>query len=214
VIDLRRRPRLMATALLAVVLLGMISRVHAAETQADSAAVPVTALHEALVAAMRGGAGLGCEGRRKLLQPVVTQAFDLPFLARQVVRRDWERFSDSERSAFERALTHFTVASYAVNFSAYQGEHFETLALLPLPRDQVKLRAQLIRPGHDSISFDYLLHQAGADWRIINVIAAGVSDLAIRSAQYQSLLQARGTAGLIAWVEQQTQTLRAECAAR
>ena len=207
----RRNPRLLVAALMASALMAPPCHADAASAAATA---PVEALHGALQTAMQEGPRLGCEGRRQLLRPVIAEAFDLPFVARQVVRRDWERFSASERSAFERALADFTVASYAANFSAAHGEQFRTLEALPMPRKQMKLRTELQRPGQDSISFDYVLHLSDPQWRIINVVAAGVSDLAIRSAQYRSVLQARGITGLIAWVEQQTQAQLTECAAR
>ncbi len=209
----QRSPRLLIAALLAAALLAPLYPAHATDTSA-AATAPVAALHGALESAMREGSHLGCKGRSKLLRPVIVEAFDLPFLARQVVRRSWDDFDASQRMAFERALADFTVASYAANFSASRGEQFRTLESLPLPRNQMKLRTELRRPGQDSISFDYLLHLSGTQWRIINVVAAGVSDLAIRSAQYQSVLQARGTDGLIAWVEQQTRALLTDCGAR
>ena len=48
------------------------------------------------------------------------------------------------------------------------------------------------------VSLDYILHLAGNEWRIINVIANGVSDLALKRADYTSYLKGKGFDALLA----------------
>jgi phospholipid transport system substrate-binding protein len=57
------------------------------------------------------------------------------------------------------------------------------------------------------VSLEYLLQRAGTDWRIINIVADGVSDLALKRAEYQRLFGSGGIEGLIAELEQQTERL-------
>jgi phospholipid transport system substrate-binding protein len=52
-----------------------------------------------------------------------------------------------------------------------------------------------------------LLQQDGDDWRIINIVADGVSDLALKRAEYQRLFASGGIEGLIAEIERQTDRL-------
>jgi phospholipid transport system substrate-binding protein len=57
------------------------------------------------------------------------------------------------------------------------------------------------------VSLEYLLQPDGDDWRIINIVADGVSDLALKRAEYQRVFSSAGISGLIAELEQQTERL-------
>jgi phospholipid transport system substrate-binding protein len=45
---------------------------------------------------------------------------------------------------------------------------------------------------------DYLLHRADGEWRVINVVAEGVSDLALKRADYSNFLKNKSLEALIA----------------
>ena len=56
---------------------------------------------------------------------------------------------------------------------------------------------------------EYLLQQEGAaGWRIINIVADGVSDLALKRAEYQRILSTGSIDTLITELEAQTERLR------
>jgi phospholipid transport system substrate-binding protein len=44
---------------------------------------------------------------------------------------------------------------------------------------------------------DYILHRTEDQWRIINVIAEGVSDLALKRAEYAAFLKVKGFDALL-----------------
>jgi phospholipid transport system substrate-binding protein len=44
---------------------------------------------------------------------------------------------------------------------------------------------------------DYLLHRPGNQWLIVNVIAQGVSDLALKRADYSAFLKSKGYEALL-----------------
>ena len=58
------------------------------------------------------------------------------------------------------------------------------------------------------IALNYLLHNRDGRWRIINIIADGVSDLALKRAEYQRVLEEQSFAGLLAHLEKLTVALR------
>ena len=61
------------------------------------------------------------------------------------------------------------------------------------------------------MAFDYVLHEVDGNWRVINVIADGVSDLALRSSQYEQIFKERGFDGLLAWIREQEKKTAADC---
>ncbi|EGQ63363.1 hypothetical protein GGI1_18909 [Acidithiobacillus sp. GGI-221] len=81
-------------------------------------------------------------------------------------------------------LADLTAATYAARFDSYNGEHFAIVG------------SQALQPGAEGVfstftehngkvhRFDYILQKDGDFWRIVNVVADGVSDLSLRRAEY------------------------------
>ena len=61
--------------------------------------------------------------------------------------------------------------------------------------------------GEADIPLEYLLQQKDGAWRIINIIADGVSDLALKRAEYQRVLSGGTIDDLIRYVNEQTARL-------
>jgi len=74
---------------------------------------------------------------------------------------------------------------------------------------RAQVTTAVARAGQSDVSFEYLLRQGGGgEWRIVNIVADGVSDLALKRAEYQRIL-ANGTLdSLIKELEAQTERLR------
>ncbi len=65
----------------------------------------------------------------------------------------------------------------------------------------------IARQAQPDVSLDYMLEQKDGAWRIINIIADGVSDLALKRAEYQRILGAGSLDDLIKELEAQTARL-------
>ena len=59
-------------------------------------------------------------------------------------------------------------------------------------RERKLVRTELVRPADEAIHLDYVLHQVQGRWRIINVVAEGVSDLSLKRADYGSVIKREG----------------------
>ncbi len=59
----------------------------------------------------------------------------------------------------------------------------------------------------DNVSLDYLLHETAGKWRVVNVIANGVSDLSLKRADYGAVVKAQGLESLVAKLEAQISDL-------
>lgn len=157
----------------------------------------IQGLHKVLIKAMKAGSQAGFEGRYDLLQPVVKRDFDFPFIANMVLGTYWSRLTPAEHKQFITTLRHYTISNYASQFNSYNGERF-TDGKVSDYRQGIKLvRTQLIDSSGTHHDFVYMLHQTQGHWRIVNVIADGVSDLSLKRSQYQSVLKNQGFATLI-----------------
>ena len=64
------------------------------------------------------------------------------------------------------------------------------------------IRTLFVLPDDKDVKFDYMLKKKGNEWRIINIIANGVSDLALKRSEYTSILKRQGFDALIAKINE------------
>lgn len=158
----------------------------------DTPTQVVERLHASLLTVMKEAKELGYQGRYDRLGPVITATFDFPFIAKIVVGRYWEGFSDEEKKKFVETFTRLSIATYAGRFDGYSGERFEVISSKETRRELVVVRTLLIKSEGDKIELDYILRKNGNKWNIINVIANGVSDLSLKRTDYTSFLRKKG----------------------
>ena len=186
----------------------IVATVLAASAWAAVPADSVDAFHAALLDNMKHGGA--CGARAQHLKPVIDKSFDVAFIAQRILRKHWSELSADQQKEFITTLDDMVLTTYAAQFRSYSNESFDTQGTEDLAAGN-KVVHVLFKHG-DSTKFDYVLHaDAGGALRIVNVIADGVSDLAIRTAQYDKLYTAQGYAGLIAYIKEQTAKTRASC---
>jgi phospholipid transport system substrate-binding protein len=189
------------TAVLRLLAAGFIALCAALPSAAQNtgAVAVVDHLHGALLGIMRDAKVLGFAGRREQIAPVIEESFDLPFITRFSLGRYWTDLSVEQQKAIVAVFSRWTIANYASRFNQYSGEQFETVSSEPAPRGRELVRTVLKVNSDpaDTVRLDYLLQEEKGMWRIINVIANGVSDLSLKRADYGAVLKARGLDSLI-----------------
>ncbi len=156
----------------------------------------VEKLHASLLAAMNGGAPLGMQGREDMLAPVIESSFDFDSICRIVTGRYWKAATDEQKARFTSVFKKLSVATYANNFSSFAGEKFQTEGS-EADHDALVIRTTLHPTDGDPVPLNYLLRQTNGEWRIVNVVAQGVSDLSLKRADYTAVIKNEGFDSLI-----------------
>ena len=159
-----------------------------------------------LIAVMKSGKQLGFAGRYDKLYDSVSNSHDLTKVARIVVGKEWEKLSEAQQQKLVDVFVRLSVASYAHNFKDYSGESFVFDSEEETTRGGVVVHSHLIIPDDKPVKFDYMLKEKGDSWRIINIIANGVSDLALKRSEYTTILQREGFDALIAKINEKIDT--------
>src|SRR3954466_3818713 len=89
---------------------------------ADPAVTQVQGFYDALQASMKSGGT--AKSRYEKLKPAVEKTFDLSAMTATAVGPSWASLSDADKKALTDAFSRMTVADYAKNFDAYNGEKF------------------------------------------------------------------------------------------
>jgi phospholipid transport system substrate-binding protein len=188
----------------------------------DTPAATIESLHRGLVALSRDRPSADVAERYRALEPLIAATHDLPFIAEFALRRQWPALGEADRARFVTAFEKLSVTTYASRFKNVTADTFKpgegaarlgegaarpgeatakpgetTAAGSAAPggaaaSGRAQVQAAIVRAGEPEIPLEYLLEQKDGAWRIVNIVADGVSDLALKRAEYQRVL-ANGT---------------------
>jgi len=179
---------------------GTINEQSAPPTQEAGAATKVVdTLHDNLISVMKNAKTLGYDGRFEQLEPVISELFDIPFMAEKSVGRYWKTLDEPDHARLLTTFGRFTVANYAGRFTDYSGQSFETFKEEPSKHGTVLVYSRLEVGNGETVQLNYRLRPDKENgWRIIDVLLNGtVSELALRRSEYSSLIQREGFAALM-----------------
>lgn len=157
----------------------------------------VETLHATLLGLMKDADSLGFTGRVEKVAPVLHETFDFQTIGRVVTGRYWKGLAADKRETFVGTFARLSAATYADNFDGYGGEAFKTLSE-EVKKGAALVKTQIVKTDGKTVSLNYVLNQRGEDWRIVNVIAEGVSDLALKRSEYGAVIAQEGIDSLIA----------------
>lgn len=182
--------------LLQLILIGVLlwSAAVASATSDATAKNPEQVVHHlqsSLIQAMRQGSQLSYQGRFDFLSPVITQSHDFDLIIKTILGATyWAQLTQEQQNLIMNTFRQLSVATYAGQFTHHEGEQFEIIEQRALPHDQILVRSQLVKSDGGIVNFDYVLQQSdGSQWRIVNILFDGVSDLAIKRREYRAILQ-------------------------
>ncbi len=173
-------------------------------SSAGEATNVVSRLQTALLTVMKDAKQLGYHGRYKQLALVVEDTHDLLFVARFAVGPQWAKLTEDQRTSLVATFDRLSIATYAARFDGYAGEQFMVISEKSLPRGQGQLvESHFVKPNGEIVHFNYVLRQENEHWKIVNIIVNGVSDLALKRAEYARVLEKDGFQALKAKFEEQ-----------
>lgn len=189
---------------LSILLLVCLSPLALAEQM--SARQVVEEFQDKLIDVMKQGKELGFQGRYDRLDEAVRKSHDLPKIARIVVGKKWEELTSEQQAKLEAVFSQLSVSAYAHNFKDFSGESFDFISDEETGRGGVVVHTNLKIPGEKDVKFDYMMKKKDDEWQIINIIADGVSDLALKRSDYTSVLNREGFDALIAKINEKIES--------
>ena len=146
-------------------------------------------------------------GRAAAFTPLITSTHDLAAMARLTIKAHWNNLTDEQRAEFISAFADLSIATYSARFRDLSHIRFRHRNERALPRDRAEVQTELVEADGTIVALNYLLHEAADGWRIINVLADGVSDLALKRTQYQRVLTTQDFAALLRYIREQRDDL-------
>jgi phospholipid transport system substrate-binding protein len=174
----------------------------AAAQPADPASGRIEAYNQAVIAVMKDGPKLGMKGRTARFQTIVNDYYAPGMIAQIVVGAGWASLSAADRATATAALAKHSAVSLASNFDSFGGEKFTVVPESKL-RGADRLVSSSIAPASGSpTTLIYRMRQAGGQWKIIDVISSGVSQLSLQRSDLAQSIASGGVAGLVKKLDQ------------
>lgn len=155
-----------------------------------------------LIDAMSSGSALGFDGRYSKVEAAVRESHHLTKIARIVVGKQWGKLTKAQKKLLVDRFSQLIFSSYAKFFNEFSGETFSYVSEEETRRGGIIVHTLFEIPDDEDVKFDYMMKKKGDSWRIINIIANGVSDLALKRSEYTDVLSRKGFDALIGLMEQ------------
>lgn len=206
------RRALLSATVIAPLWLALTPPAARAQTPVDMGTpeATVASLQKGLIVLAQEQPAATVDERYRALEPLILATHDLPYIAEFTLRRQWGDFAEADRQRFVAAFERLSVMTYAARFAKVGAESFRPIAVGTADAaGRVQASTAIAREGQPDVTLDYLLQQGDEGWRILNIVADGVSDLALKRAEYQRLYASGGLEGLLTELAAQTERLRA-----
>lgn len=183
----------------------------AAEAAPAAPVEPVKKVDSALLEAMKQAEQLGFEGRYELLEPVLEQTFDFPYMAEIALGRHWRELDQEQKDALIDTFRRMSVATFASRFDGYSGETFEVGQVRDGPRGSKLVSNRLVKSDGEAVPINFLLREVEGEWRIVDILLnAKFSELATKRSEYTSVVDSQGVERLLELLNQKVAELSRE----
>ena len=180
------------------ILLAALVASSPSKAEDTGATTVVDTFHEALLDTMQSAKKLGIKGRYEILAPTIEGSFDLHTTVRVATGKAWRKASSSEKNQLVDAFRHWSISTYASQFSGYSGQSFKTHGERAGPQRTQLVKTDIVRPGKKPVGLTYVLKQKEKKWRIVDVLLENsISQLAVRRSEYRGILQNGGLMHLV-----------------
>jgi phospholipid transport system substrate-binding protein len=154
-------------------------------------------------------AGLSREEKERRFRKLMVQGFDIPAIGRFVLGRYWRRADRPDRDAFLNIFEDMIVFRFLPLFEDQAGDKLHVGVVRPFGNNThlFNVSSELVRKKGEPVQIDWRIRKEGDQYKILDVIAEGVSIAVTLRAEYGSVLKQNG--GNVAEL---TQTLRKKLA--
>ena len=111
-----------------------------------------------------------------LVETKVLPYFDFAHMTRLAVGKDWRQASAEQKTVLTHEFKNLLVRTYSNALTQYRNQHIDFKPLKAKPEDtDVVVRTEVRQPGAKPVQIDYNLEKQGDNWKVYDVMVAGVS---------------------------------------
>ena len=138
-----------------------------------------------------------------LVDTLLLPRFDMQRGCRAILADFWQSSTPADRERFVTAFYNYLVASYGDLLLYFRPD---TLRILPFEGDATDSPAHvhtiLTMNDGTEVDVDFVMLEREGDWRVVDIVAEGVSYVRTYRSQFRVDIAADGLEGVINWLEQ------------
>ena len=133
-----------------------------------------------------------------LVEVKVLPHFNFQRMTALAMGRDWRKASDAQKKRLTDEFRTLLVRTYSNALTSYRDQ---TIRYKPTRMQNgdsdVEVRTEVVQPGSKPIQIDYSVEKQNGDWKVYDVIVAGVSLVTNYRDTFNQEVRANGVDGLI-----------------
>lgn len=133
-----------------------------------------------------------------LVDAKVLPHFDFQRMTALAVGRDWRSASTEQKKRLTEEFKALLVRTYANAVSSYSNQKLVVKPLkMKAGESEVLVRSEIQQPGTQPVQLDYWLELQGENWKVFDVVVAGISLVTNYREQFAKEVREHGIDGLI-----------------
>ena len=134
----------------------------------------------------------------ELVEARVLPHFNFQHMTALAMGRDWNKASPEQKKRLSEEFKTLLVRTYSNALTSYRDQtlRYKPFKMQPGETDVV-IKTEIVQPGAKPIQLDYSLEKQGNDWKVYDVIVAGVSLVSNYRDTFNQEVRANGVDGLI-----------------
>lgn len=148
------------------------------------------------------------EQKKVILDGYLDTCCDFVTISKLVMAKNWKSLKENQQGEFIGLFRKYLVATYGDAIENYSGETVAILSGRKEARDDYTVKTKIARGGGQAdLLVDYRLRKGeDGEWKIIDVIAEGISMVSNLRSQFQEVITRDGTDGLLAQLREKTKS--------
>ena len=134
----------------------------------------------------------------ELVEAKVLPNFNFQRMTALAMGRDWNKASPEQKTRLSEEFKTLLVRTYSNALTSYRDQtlRYKPFKMQPGETDVV-IKTEIVQPGAKPIQLDYSLEKQGNDWKVYDVIVAGVSLVSNYRDTFNQEVRANGVDSLI-----------------
>jgi phospholipid transport system substrate-binding protein len=142
--------------------------------------------------AVLNNASLGAEAKIAKFQQLLARDFDMALIARFALGRHWRSASSAEQQAYVDAFSRFVLKTYARQLADANIRSFQVVSSQLAGKRDVMVETRVVRSGGGILKLIWRLRSRGGSFRVIDVVAEGVSLALTKRQEFAAIIRANG----------------------
>ena len=189
--------RLTPAIALLVLAVGLVPPKHVGAKEADAGAFLQALSRDA--SARLGQVDLSDAEKEANFRKLFHSAFDVPAISRFVLGKFWRRASEDQRSDFMAVFEELHMRRFLPLFAKYDAEAFKVESVVAEEKKPnfFKVSSRIIRAEGEPLSVVWRVRDTGESYKVLDIVAEGVSMAISLRHEYGAVAKARGLDGLL-----------------